>query len=96
MRPVAAAVGREGGGEQGSLVVLGRLRGAFAPTATMPSWLQPIADHNPVTALVDTLRGLFNGTEIGSSAWEALAWTFGVLVIFLVLSVRRFRRASLH
>src|SRR5213594_4679939 len=30
---------------------------AFVPVATMPSWLQPFAEHNPVTVLSDALRG---------------------------------------
>jgi hypothetical protein len=30
----------------------------FVPTQTMPSWLVPFADHQPVTVLTNALRGL--------------------------------------
>jgi ABC-2 type transport system permease protein/oleandomycin transport system permease protein len=67
---------------------------AFTPVATMPGWLQAFAKHNPVSVTVDVLRALFNGTALGSSGWQSAAWTVGVLLVFLPLSVARFRRVS--
>ena len=34
---------------------------AFVPVDTMPGWLQPIAEVNPVTAAIDAARGLMLG-----------------------------------
>ena len=34
---------------------------AFVPVDTMPSWLQGFAAHQPITPVVETLRGLLLG-----------------------------------
>src|SRR5829696_4774533 len=31
---------------------------AFVPTETMPAWLEPVAEHNPFTTMVDAARAL--------------------------------------
>jgi ABC transporter DrrB family efflux protein len=67
---------------------------AFAPVETMPSWLRAFADHNPVTVTVNTLRAFFDDTPLGSAGWQSLAWAFAVIVVFLPLSVRKFRGAA--
>jgi ABC-2 type transport system permease protein len=66
---------------------------AFVPPETMPSWLQPIAEHNPFTTMVDAARALFIGTPAGNDIWAALAWCLGIIAVFSVLSVWRYRRA---
>jgi hypothetical protein len=45
---------------------------------------------------VDTLRALFNGTDLGTVGWQSLGWALAVIAVFLPLSVLRFRRASTH
>lgn len=50
----------------------------FLPTATMPSWLQGFADHQPLTPITETLRGLLMGTPIGSDAALAATWIAGI------------------
>ena len=35
---------------------------AYAPTETMPTWLQNVVRFNPMSQLVDVIRGLMNGT----------------------------------
>jgi ABC transporter DrrB family efflux protein len=67
---------------------------AFVPAQTMPGWLRAFAEVNPVSVTVDTLRGVFNGTDIGSAGWQMTAWMVGILVVFLPLAVAKFRRAS--
>jgi ABC transporter DrrB family efflux protein len=69
---------------------------AFAPVETMPGWLRGFAEHNPVSVTVNTLRGFFNGTDIGSDGWQSLAWAFGVIAVFLPLAVLKFGRAATH
>ncbi|HEU5109516.1 MAG TPA: ABC transporter permease, partial [Micromonosporaceae bacterium] len=59
---------------------------AFVPTASMPGWLQVYADHSPVTVTVDALRAAFDRGEFGSSAWQSLAWSIGLLVVFAPLA----------
>ena len=64
----------------------------FVPVDTMPSWLKSIADVSPVTAAADTARALAIGGDVWSSLWQMLAWVGGILVIFVPLCVRKYRR----
>jgi ABC-2 type transport system permease protein/oleandomycin transport system permease protein len=66
---------------------------AFVPVETMPDWLQPIAEHNPFTTMVDAARALFLGTPAGNSIWLAVVWSLLIIAVFSVLSVWRYRRA---
>jgi ABC transporter DrrB family efflux protein len=66
---------------------------AFVPVATMPSWLQPIAEHNPFTTMVDAARALFVGTPAGNSIWLSIMWAIAITVVFATLSIWRYRRA---
>ena len=64
---------------------------AFVPVDSMPSWLQPIAEHNPFTYMVNAARALFIGTPAGDSIWLAALWTLGIAAVFSVLAVWRYR-----
>jgi ABC transporter DrrB family efflux protein len=66
---------------------------AFVPPDTMPSWLEPIAEANPFTTMVDAVRALFLDTPAGNDVWGAVAWSFGIIAVFGLLSVWRYRRA---
>ena len=57
----------------------------------MPSWLQPFAEHNPFTYMVNAARALFIGTPAGDSIWLAALWTLGIAAVFSVLAVWRYR-----
>ena len=65
---------------------------AFVPVETMPSWLQPIAEHNPFTYMVNAARALFLGIPVGNDVWLALLWTIAIIVVFAPLSAWRYRR----
>jgi ABC-2 type transport system permease protein len=65
---------------------------AFVPVASMPSWLQPIAEHNPFTYMVNAARALFLGIPAGNDVALALAWTIAIIVVFAPLSAWRYRR----
>jgi ABC-2 type transport system permease protein len=67
---------------------------AFVSPENMPSWLQPIAEHNPVTKVTDASRALYNGRDPGNDVWIALAWAVGITVVFGWLSVRKYRSAT--
>jgi ABC-2 type transport system permease protein len=66
---------------------------AFVPPESMPSWLQPIAENNPFTTMVDAARALFVGTPAGNDVWGAVAWSLGIIAVFSALSIWRYRRA---
>jgi ABC-2 type transport system permease protein len=59
---------------------------------TMPDWLQPIAEYNPFTTMVDAARALFVGTPAGNDVWGAVVWALGITAVFGALSVWRYRR----
>jgi ABC transporter DrrB family efflux protein len=65
---------------------------AFVPVASMPSWLQPVVEHNPFTTMVDAIRGLFVGSLVGNDAWIATAWAIGITLVFATLAIWRYRR----
>lgn len=56
------------------LMVLPLLSTAFVPLHTMPGWFQPVAEYQPFTPAIETLRGLLLGTRIGHNGWLAVAW----------------------
>jgi ABC transporter DrrB family efflux protein len=69
---------------------------AFVPTETMPSWLEPIAEHNPFTTMVDAVRALFLDTPAGNDVWLAVVWCLAIIAVFAPLSAWRYRRSVTH
>ncbi|MFH9736168.1 ABC transporter permease [Streptomyces roseolus] len=76
------------------LVVLPLISSAFVPIESMPGWFQPIAEYQPFTPAIETLRGLLLGTGIGHSAWIALAWCAGLTVLGYLWSKSAFDRGA--
>jgi ABC-2 type transport system permease protein/oleandomycin transport system permease protein len=66
---------------------------AFVPVESMPDWLQPIAEHNPFTTMVNAARALFVGTPAGNDVWLSLVWAIAITAVFGGLSIWRYRRA---
>ena len=67
---------------------------AFVPIHTMPSWLQSFARNQPVTAVVDAIRGLLLGGSIAPSAWRSVAWSLAVIVASAALARVLFARRT--
>jgi ABC-2 type transport system permease protein len=67
---------------------------AFVPVETMPGWLHGIANNQPVTPVIETLRGLLLDTPVGASPWKALAWSLAILVAAVTASGVLFRRRT--
>jgi len=79
---------------------------AFVPPETFPSWLQPIAQNNPVTIWVNLVRVLTLGDLITASKsplfsdvpslwtllWQSAAWMAGFLAFFYGMGIRAYRR----
>lgn len=63
----------------------------FVAVDTMPGWLQSWVRVNPVTHLVDAVRGLMLGTPYGSALWLTIAWGAGLVLVFAPLAVRAYR-----
>ncbi|MFV2100713.1 ABC transporter permease [Micromonospora sp. LOL_024] len=65
---------------------------AFVPVDTMPAWLRGFAENQPVTAVIESLRGLLLDTPVGSAPARAAAWCLALLAVAVVLSAALFRR----
>ena len=70
------------------------LSSAFVPIHTMPGWLQAFANNQPVTYVIDAMRGMALGGPIETPLWKGLVWLAGIFIVFLPLAVRAYRRAS--
>ena len=66
---------------------------AFVPVSTMPSWLQPFAEHQPVSVTASAVRALMIGGPTTSYVLQSLAWCAAILLVFVPVAVRRYRRA---
>ncbi len=67
---------------------------AFVPTSSMPGWLRAFAEHQPVSLLVNAVRGLLLNQPDATTIWQALAWCLGILVVFIPLSVWAYGRRT--
>jgi ABC-type multidrug transport system permease subunit len=67
---------------------------AFVQTSSMAGWLRAFADHQPITQVVDAVRGFLLGQPLGSAGWQAFAWCAGILMVFVPLSVSLYRRTT--
>jgi ABC-2 type transport system permease protein/oleandomycin transport system permease protein len=68
------------------------LSSAFVPVATMPEWLQPIAEANPVTVVVNAARGLIIGLPQADTILLAIGWIVGLVAVFAPLAIWTYRR----
>jgi ABC-2 type transport system permease protein/oleandomycin transport system permease protein len=67
---------------------------AFVPTSSMPQALHTFANVNPVSLTVNATRALTVGhADALGPALGTLAWLGGLLLVFVPLAVRTFRRA---
>ncbi|GAB2725238.1 multidrug efflux ABC transporter permease LieB [Nocardioides pakistanensis] len=74
------------------LLFLPFLSSAFVPTDTMPGPVAAFAENQPVTAIVDAIRGLFAQQPVGNDIWIALAWCVGILAVAYAFAMATFRR----
>lgn|SRR5699024_2753163 len=68
---------------------------AIVPTASMPSWLAAVAAHQPLTPMIDALRGLTQADLIGvdqASLMAAVAWSGAILLCSVFLSAHLLSR----
>ena len=73
---------------------------AYVPVASMPSWLQAFAAHQPLTYMVNAVRALTLGPEAqtllghpaGYFVIRALIWSAAIVAVSLPLAVAKYRR----
>ncbi|MGK5446505.1 ABC transporter permease [Streptomyces radiopugnans] len=74
------------------LIVLPLVSSAFVPVEAMPGWFRPIAEYQPFTPAIETLRGLLLGTGIGHNGPLAVAWCLGLTTLGYFWSKSLFNR----
>ncbi|MDI3424202.1 ABC transporter permease [Streptomyces luteolus] len=62
----------------------------FAPTESMPGWLEAFTKYNPLSGLADAARGLMVGGPIAHGLWVTLAWSIGLTVVMAPIAIRKF------
>ncbi|MER5500856.1 ABC transporter permease [Streptomyces sp. NPDC015184] len=67
---------------------------AIVPPESMPTGLRWFAEYQPFTPVIETLRGLWLGTGIGSSATIGLAWCVGLSLVGYLWARRTFRTGT--
>ncbi|GIJ48839.1 transport permease protein [Virgisporangium aliadipatigenens] len=80
------------------------LSNAFITTNTLPDWLQPVADWNPLSAVVLALRDLWGNAPEGLGRGDgfpaehplalALIWITGILLVFVPWSIAKYRKTA--
>jgi oleandomycin transport system permease protein len=66
----------------------------FVQTGTLPGWLQAFVKVNPITHLVGAVRGLTIGGPVAGHLGWTLLWMLGLLVAFVPLALRGYRRRA--
>jgi ABC transporter DrrB family efflux protein len=65
---------------------------AFVPVSSMPGWLQPFAEHQPVSVTASAVRALVLGGPAASYVLQSVAWCVGIFLACAPLAIWRYRR----
>lgn len=63
----------------------------FAPTQSMPGWLQNFTDYNPLSCLADAARGLMIGGPVAHDLWLTLGWSALLTAVMAPVAIHKFR-----
>ena len=76
------------------LMLLPFLSSAFVPTDSMPTGLAWVAENQPFTPVIDTLRACLEGRDPGSDAWWAIGWCALITVLCFAWARSLFARGQ--
>ncbi|WP_082462376.1 ABC transporter permease [Agromyces sp. Leaf222] len=76
------------------LLFLPYISSAFVPVSTMPDWLQPIAENQPITPVIETIRALLTDAPLGDEGWWALGWCVAIIAVAAVWGAWLFSRKA--
>jgi ABC-2 type transport system permease protein/oleandomycin transport system permease protein len=66
----------------------------FVRVDSLSGWLQPFAEHQPLTSVIDATRALFLGGPATGDLVAALAWSVAILAVFGSLGIRLYLRTT--
>ena len=67
---------------------------AFVPVETLPDWLQVLVKINPITHLIDAVRGLAGATHAGTDLFYSVSGALAIVGIFAPLTVRAYMKRA--
>ena len=67
---------------------------AIVPVVTMPGWLQGFAPNQPLSVTVSAVRPLLEGGSAARYAWQSLAWSAGIFIVFFTISLHLYRNTN--
>lgn len=70
------------------------LSSAFVAPETLPSALRGIAEHQPATPVIETMRAALLGAPVGSNGWIAVVWCVGIIAVAVPLASALFRQRT--
>jgi ABC-2 type transport system permease protein len=76
------------------IIFLPFISSAFVPTRSMPLVVRVFAEHQPVTAIVETIRALLAGQPVSQDIWAALAWCIGILLVAYIFAMRAYTKRA--
>ncbi|WP_410669561.1 ABC transporter permease [Amycolatopsis sp. cmx-4-68] len=76
------------------LVMLPFFSSAIAPAEKMGPGLRQFAEYQPFTPIIETVRGLLNGTPSTGYAIAAVAWCAGIAVVGYVWANSTFKKRA--
>ncbi|MCB2412517.1 ABC transporter permease [Demequina sp. TTPB684] len=76
------------------LIFLPFISSAFVPTATMPGPVRWFAENQPVTAIVNSVRGLLAQEPVGGEIWVASLWCTAILAGAILAAMAAYRRRT--
>lgn len=78
------------------------LSNVFVPPETLPDWLRPVAEWNPVSTLSTSIRELWGnpnpfpgaGPPGDAPVLVTIVWLVGIVAVFTPLAIRKYRSIS--
>lgn len=77
-----------------ALLFLPYLSSAFVPLATLPAGLRWFAEHQPLTPVIESIRGLLLGAEVGHAPLWAIGWCLVIMIAARTWAGWLFRRRA--
>jgi len=76
------------------LIMLPFFSSAIVPADKMGAGVRQFADYQPFTPIIETLRGLMNGTPSTGTVLVALAWCVGFAVVGYLWASKTFKKRA--
>lgn len=56
------------------------------------SGVRVLAENQPVTSIVETIRALLAGQPVGNDIWLALSWCVGIMIVAYIFAMRAYKK----